>query len=117
MPDHVQLMLEAGSPESRLGNLMSAWKQRTGEMHERFTGSKLWQNGYYDRELTRDDDRLVLIAGLLSSPLRAGLVSDLRRYRFWGSGVWNRDQLLAALRNLAPRSVHAPEGRDNGMVV
>ena len=100
MPDHVHVVLEATSPESELCRLMNSWKQQTGYAHARATGSKLWQNGYYDHVLRKDEDRLGIIAYLLSNPLRAGLVSDLRRYPFWGSGVWNRDQLLEAVQHL-----------------
>jgi septum formation protein len=45
-------------------------------------------------------EALGIIAYLLSNPLRAGLVSDLSRYPFWGSGVWERDQLLEAVQHL-----------------
>ena len=76
-------------PESELCRLMNSWKQQTGYAHARATGSKLWQNGYYDHVLRKDEDRLGIIAYLLSNPLRAGLVSDLRRYPFWGSGYGN----------------------------
>ena len=102
MPDHVHLVLEATSLESGLSRLMNVWKQTTGYAHRRATGTKLWQNGYYDHVLRKDEDRLGAIAYVLSNPLRAGLVSDLRRYPFWGSGVWERDQLLEAVQHLVP---------------
>ena len=100
MPDHVHLLLEATSPESGLCRLMNAWKQITGYAHMRATGSRLWQNGYYDHVLRQDEDRLKVMAYLLANPLRAGLVRDVREYPFWGSGVWDRDQLLGAVQNL-----------------
>jgi hypothetical protein len=76
---------------------MGTWKQKTSGMHERSTGAKLWQSGYHDHPLMDDAERMAAIRRLLTTPLRAGLVSDLRRYRFWGSGVWDRDELLAYL--------------------
>jgi putative transposase len=100
MPDHVHVLLEATSVDSELSRLMNSWKQHTGYAHARGTGSRLWQNGYYDHVLRNDEDRLGIIAYLLSNPLRAGLVSDLSRYPFWGSGVWERDQLLEAVQHL-----------------
>jgi putative transposase len=100
MPDHVHVLLEATSVDSELSRLMNSWKQHTGYAHARGTGSRLWQNGYYDHVLRNDEDRLGIIAYLLSNPLRAGLVSDLSRYPFWGSGVWERDQLLEAVQHV-----------------
>jgi hypothetical protein len=50
--------------------------------------------------LRQDEDRLRVIAYLLANPLRAGLVRDVRDYPFWGSGVWDRDQLLDAVQHL-----------------
>jgi putative transposase len=94
MPDHVQLVLEAVSIESGLSPLMGTWKRKTSGMHERSTGAKLWQSGYHDHRLMDDAERMAAIRRLLTSPVRAGLVSDLRRYRFWGSGVWDREELL-----------------------
>ena len=81
---------------------MNSWKQKPATHTHARPGSKLWQNGYYDHVLRKDEDRLGIIAYLLSNPLRAGLVSDLRRYPFWGSGVWERDQLLEAVQHLIP---------------
>lgn len=97
MPDHVQLVLEAASVECGLSRLMGTWKQKTGGMHERTTGRKLWQSGYHDHPLTNEAERLAAIGRILTTPLRAGLVSDLRLYPFWGSAVWGREELLAYL--------------------
>ena len=102
MPDHVHVLLEATAVESELSRLINGWKQQTGYAYARATGAKLWQNGYYDHVLRKDEDRLGTIAYLLSNPWRAGLVSDLRQYPFWGSGVWGRDQLLEAVQHLIP---------------
>ena len=98
MPDHVHVLLEATATDSDVRRLMNTWKQKTGYAYKRATGCRLWQNGYYDHVLRRDEDRLRVMAYLLANPLRAGLVEDSRRYPFWGSGVWNRDSLLEAVQ-------------------
>ena len=97
MPDHVQLVLEPTSAECGLSRLMGTWKQKTGGMHERTTGVRLWQSGYHDHALASDAERMAAIGRLLTTPLRAGLVSDLRQYPYWGSAVWDREELLAYL--------------------
>jgi REP-associated tyrosine transposase len=50
--------------------------------------------------LRQDEDRLKAIAYLLGNPLRAGLVTDIGQYPFWGSGVWRRDELIEAVQDL-----------------
>jgi putative transposase len=100
MPDHVHLLLDATSSGSALRPFVNTWKQHTGYEHARETGVRLWQHGYYDHVLRRDEDRLAVIAYFLANPLRARLVRDLRRYPFWGSGVWDRDDLLESVGHL-----------------
>ena len=79
---------------------MNDFKQRTGYAHKQATAQRLWQQGYYDRVLRPEDDRLRVIAYMLANPLRRGLVRDIRDYPFWGSGVWTREQLLEAVEHL-----------------
>jgi len=97
MPDHVHLLLEATSPESDLSRLMNTWKQATGYAHKQATGKQLWQTGYYDHVLRADEDRLRVIEYLIANPVRAGLVTDVVDYPFWGSGVWTREELIEAI--------------------
>jgi len=106
MPDHVHVVLEATTAESELNLFINSWKQQTDDVHTRATGSRLWQHGYRDHVLRKDEDRLGIIASVLANPLRAGLVSDLRRYRFWGSGIWERDELLKAVQRFLPDRTH-----------
>ena len=112
MPDHIQLVLEARSTECGLSRLMGTWKQKTEGMHERATGAKLWQSGYHDHPLTDEAEHLATVGRLLTTPLRAGLVADLRRYPFWGSSVWRREELLAYL-NASDTTGHDGSTRRN----
>jgi REP-associated tyrosine transposase len=98
MPNHVHVLFEATAIDSDLRRLMNSWKQESGYAYRCATGSRLWQSGYYDHVLRQDEDRLRVMAYLLANPLRAGLVGDIREYPFWGSGVWNRDQVLDAVQ-------------------
>ncbi len=98
MPNHVHVLFEATAIDSDIRRLMNSWKQESGYTYRRATGSRLWQSGYYDHVLRQDEDRLRVMAYLLANPLRAGLVEDIRQYAFWGSGVWDRDQLLEAVQ-------------------
>jgi REP element-mobilizing transposase RayT len=72
MPDHVHVVLEATSAESELYRLMNNWKQQTGYAYARSTGSKLWQNGYYDHVLRKDEGPARHHCLSSVDPLRAG---------------------------------------------
>jgi hypothetical protein len=59
-----------------------------------------WQSGYYDHVLRQEEDRLRVTAYLLGNPIRAGLVTRIGDYPFWGSAVWSRDDLIEAVQDL-----------------
>ena len=100
MPDHVHVLFEAAAADSDLRRLMNAWKQKTGFTYRRATGCRLWQSGYYDHVLRQEEDRLRVTAYLLGNPIRAGLVTHIGEYPFWGSAVWSRDELIEAVQDL-----------------
>ena len=102
MPDHVHLLVDANSNDSELERLMHGWKQRTGYAHAKEFGRRLWQQGYYDHVLREDEDRWQLISYMIANPVRAKLVVDPLEYPFWGSGVWEREQLLEAIQGRVP---------------
>jgi putative transposase len=97
MPDHVHLMVSGTSEQSDLKAFVKTWKQSAGYAHKRAVNAPLWQGGFYDRVLRPEDDRRCLIRYLLNNPIRAGLVSDLRDYAYWGSGLCSREQLIEEL--------------------
>jgi putative transposase len=94
MPDHTHLLVEGTSLTSDLRRLMNRWKQTTGHTHRRSASERLWQGGYYDHILREDEDRAEVLRYLLQNPIRAGLVSSVEDYPFWGSSIWSRNDLL-----------------------
>lgn len=100
MPDHVHVLFEATTAESDFRRLMNMWKQKTGFTYKRATGCRLWQSGHYDHVLRAEEDRLGVIAYLLGNPIRARLATDISEYPHWGSGVWTRNELIDAVRDL-----------------
>ena len=60
----------------------------------------MWQSGYYDHVLRQEEDRLRVTAYLLGNPIRAGLVTRIGDYPFWGSAVWSRNDLIEAVQDL-----------------
>ena len=87
MPDHLHLIAEGTDDSSDLRAFVSTFKQRSGFEHSRRTKETLWQVGYHDRVLRRDEDLMKVVAYVLNNPVRAGLVKQPEDYRWSGIGA------------------------------
>jgi REP element-mobilizing transposase RayT len=87
MPDHLHWLVELQSVE--LGELMRRLKSGSSRAVKRATELEgpVWQPGYHDRALRRDEDLLSAARYVVANPLRAGLVSRLGDYPHWDA-VW-----------------------------
>ncbi|RON11352.1 transposase [Pseudomonas brassicacearum] len=87
MPDHFHWLIELqfGS----LSELMQKTKSLSPRAVNRATGCKgsLWQQGYHDRALRREEGLVELARYVVANPLRAGLVERLGDYPLWDA-VW-----------------------------
>jgi putative transposase len=83
MPDHAHLLVQ-GSETSSLPRFMKHFKQLTAFSFKRATGEVLWQKGYHDHVLRRDEDLSDVARYLAANPVRAGLVSGWKEYPFSG---------------------------------
>jgi REP element-mobilizing transposase RayT len=68
---------------------MQQLKSRTAIALNRSTGRSgtVWQSGFHDHALRREEDLKATARYLVANPLRAGLVKSLRDYPFWNA-VW-----------------------------
>ena len=94
MPDHVHLVLEGLSDSSDLRRFVRDWKQRTAFEYRKTTGRDLWQRGYFDHVLRADEDTDIVARYVLTNPVRAGLVADVKDYRYVGSDTSTIGDLL-----------------------
>ncbi len=87
MPDHLHwlIALQQGS----LSELMRRIKGRSAKRVNALSGrqEKLWQDGFHDRALRREEDVLPAARYIVANPLRAGLVNRVGDYPLWDS-VW-----------------------------
>ena len=87
MPDHLHwlIALQQGS----LSELMRRIKGRSAKRINTLSGrqGKLWQDGFHDRALRREEDVLPAARYIVANPLRAGLVNRVGDYPLWDS-VW-----------------------------
>ena len=73
MPDHAHLLVEGVSATSDLRRFAKMAKQRSGGVHRRRCGRRLWQEGYFDRVLRDKDDVRSISEYIFENPSRAGL--------------------------------------------
>ena len=87
MPDHFHWLIEL-----RKGTLSGVMKRVKGQssclINENLgTSGSLWQSGYHDHGLRRDEDLVAAGRYLVANPLRGGLVENLWLYPHWDA-VW-----------------------------
>ncbi len=90
MPDHFHWLMQLTGRRS-LGTCVNAVKSGSARNINRLRGytGQVWQKGYYDRAIRYDEDVVSVARYIVANPLRAGLVSSLRRYALWDA-VWIR---------------------------
>ncbi|WP_439862298.1 REP-associated tyrosine transposase [Pseudomonas sp. MBLB4136] len=81
MPDHLHwlLQLQQGSLSAVVGRVKSISARRLG--------SAVWQAGFHDRAIRRDEDLQAVARYVVANPLRAGLVAGVGQYPHWDA-VW-----------------------------
>lgn len=88
MPDHLHwlMCLQEGSTLS--GAVQKLKSMATRELHRRAgVQGPIWQPGFYDRAIRREDDLPAIARYIVANPLRAGLVTSIRDYPLWDA-VW-----------------------------
>ncbi|MHB8767259.1 MAG: REP-associated tyrosine transposase [Deferrisomatales bacterium] len=88
MPDHLHWLFELGEGPT-LEAVVGAVKSVSAHRVNRHLGrqGRLWQAGYHDRALRRDEDLVSAARYVVANPLRAGLVERLGEYPLWDA-VW-----------------------------
>ena len=80
MPDHVHVLM---TPQSRsVAESIRLFKGRTARA---IACGGLWQRGFHDHAMRREEDLVAAARYVVANPLRAGLVRRLRNYPFWDS--------------------------------
>jgi REP element-mobilizing transposase RayT len=87
MPDHLHWLIEL--QQGSLAELMCRIKSRSSRSINLLRGEqgRLWQPGYYDRALRRDEDLKDAARYIVMNPLRAGLVTCIGDYPLWDA-IW-----------------------------
>jgi putative transposase len=94
MPDHAHFLVEGTSDQSNLRRFIKMAKQHSGAAYALQHGSPLWQEGYYERVVRRDEDVREIARYILWNPVRARLVQTPAEYPYLGSDVWSIEELI-----------------------
>ena len=78
MPDHLHWLMQLGTKVS-----LSGCVQGVKSMCSRRMGRSVWQAGFHDRALRREEDMRSVARYIVANPLRAGLAEDLGSYPHW----------------------------------
>lgn len=91
MPDHWHGLVQLGM-QGDLSAAMHLAKGRSARcwaLEARMSGG-LWQPGFHDRAIRRQQDVRKAARYIVANPLRAGLVTDVLKYPYWDA-VWMGD--------------------------
>lgn len=87
MPDHLHWLLILGDQD--LGYVMRGMKSRSAVAVNRMLGREgaVWQKGYHDHGVRREEDLRAMARYVVANPVRAGLVEHVGDYPLWDA-VW-----------------------------
>ena len=82
MPDHLHWLFQLGDSED-----LSACVQRIKSLSTKAIHPGLWQKGFHDRAIRKEDDLPAVARYIVANPVRAGLVGRTGAYPHWDA-VW-----------------------------
>lgn len=84
MPDHFHWLLLLSGSRSLSGCVNTVKSFSSRRINQRLSRhGPVWQTGFYDRAIRRDDDLLQVARYIIANPLRAGIVASVREYPLW----------------------------------
>ena len=84
MPDHVHWLvtLSAGSLDGLVARAKSRSAREINDLRST-QGTPVWQRGFHDHALRRDEDVREVARYIVGNPVRAGIVGNARDYPWW----------------------------------
>ena len=82
MPDHLHWLMRLGRDDD-ISSVVRGVKSTSAHR----AGHRIWQSGFHDHAVRREEDLVKLARYVVANPLRAGLVSKFGDYPHWDA-VW-----------------------------
>jgi REP element-mobilizing transposase RayT len=96
MPDHLHALLEGRTARANCRKCADVFRRRSGLDFRRREGTRLWQEGYFDRVLRNEEATVDVVGYIVLNPMKAGLCADPRDYLLSGSTRYDVSELLTA---------------------
>jgi putative transposase len=85
MPDHLHILVNGLEEQSNLQHFIKLYKQKSGFWFKQKNYLNLWHLSYYDHILRKIEAINYVAMYILNNPVRKGIVTDFKEYRFNGS--------------------------------
>ncbi|MEK7812392.1 MAG: transposase [Candidatus Desantisbacteria bacterium] len=85
MPDHLHLSIVGSSENANLQKMIKIFKQKCGFWFKKEYGKQLFQSGYYDHIVRKEEGIEKVIRYMANNPVRKGLCENYEDYRFTSS--------------------------------
>ncbi len=82
MPDHLHWLMQLGSKVD-----LSSCMRNVKALSAQRLGMPVWQRGFHDRALRKEDDLPAVARYIVSNPVRAGIVTRTGLYPHWDA-IW-----------------------------
>lgn len=82
MPDHLHWLMQLNG-EITLPRVVKSMKSQAAKA----IGQPIWQAGYYDHAIRKDEDIQNIARYIVANPIRAGLVKSVGDYPHWDA-IW-----------------------------
>ncbi len=88
MPDHLHWLMQL-TGNKQLSVTVNTVKSLSARAINQAGGCEgpVWQKGYFDRGLRRDEDIVTIARYIIANPIRAGLVKTVGDYPLWDA-IW-----------------------------
>jgi putative transposase len=82
MPDHLHWLMQLQHRKS-----LSQTLQSVKSLASKSLGRPIWQKGFHDRAIRKDEDIVAIARYIIANPVRAGLVNKVGDYPHWNA-IW-----------------------------
>jgi len=86
MPDHFHWLFKIVDDDAHLSTIVQQVKRQTAYRMKQ-PGQKIWQKGFYDHALRREENIEGIARYIVNNPVRGGLVKSVRFYPHWDA-IW-----------------------------
>jgi REP-associated tyrosine transposase len=98
MPDHLHALIAGASEYSDAKRFTAVFRHRSGFRYRQRKGERLWQEGYFDRHLRKEDRTVDVVSYIVANPVRSGLCRTVCEYPYSGSSRYELADLVNAVQ-------------------